>query len=257
MFCGTGSFKTLEDDHDLCKTPSTPRGNRRKSTSKNNPFSSRGLDKFSTVVSELEARKEKIMAEASSQGVIMVKFMHSQTKDWIPIIIHLPDSKRDTKKDPKRNNNTRSVQSLPVSPRGQVPPCPPANNEIKEDNSRIEEVKNENIMKRRNRDSFLSLSKMRPSTYWPWAMVIVLISLVFFGKTFAICCTSIWWYLIPILNGEDESHERRSTKKDFKRTSSDKKMGNKIGSHLLEPTSPPKGDLVSSKKGKTVRMCSF
>ncbi|ONM24782.1 ZCF37 [Zea mays] len=34
-------------------------------------------------------------------------------------------------------------------------------------------------------------------------MALLLLCLVVFGRVFAICCTSIWWYLLPVLSGEE------------------------------------------------------
>ncbi|KAJ3697910.1 hypothetical protein LUZ61_001615 [Rhynchospora tenuis] len=251
MFCGAGSFKTLDEDTFSApvSAPGTPKQKKRKSTSKNNPYASRGLDKFSTVLSELESRKEKIIATTGSDDHVLVRFKHTESNDWVPIVVRLPETKEEPVKGKgsDKHHHRRTV-STPTSPR----PLPV---QVK-DEARVKEVKDGDKKKKTKSGffSWISLNKMKPYSYWPWAIVIVLLSVVFFGKVFAVCCTSIWWYLVPTLNGEDlgilrvHPNKRKILKR---RALSDEMVGDKAKS-----TSPPRV-LPSNKKEKPKRLCSF
>jgi hypothetical protein len=248
MFCGAGSFKTLDDD--TFSTPGTPRQKKRKSTSKNNPYASRGLDKFSTVLSELEARKEKIIATTGSDDHVLVRFKHTKSSDWVPIVVHLPEPKEDLANiKGSDKHQDRKIVSTPTSPR---PLLIQAKDEVKK------KVVKDDDKKEKTRNGFfswISLNRMNPCSYWPWVIVIILVCLVLFGRAFAICCTSIWWYLVPTLNSKDLYMLRtRLNRRLLRRKSlSDEKVGDKVTS-----TSPPRV-LPSNKKEmpKTKRLFSF
>jgi hypothetical protein len=65
------------------------------------------------------------------------------------------------------------------------------------------------------RTSFSRRRPRPPACYWLAVMVLTLLSLAVFGRAFAICCTSVAWYLVPTLssscpNGADvRSMEKR------------------------------------------------
>ncbi|XP_039120880.1 uncharacterized protein LOC120257493 [Dioscorea cayenensis subsp. rotundata] len=190
MFCGTGNFSHVDEDP---SAPSTPKESKKKNK---NPYSQRGLDKFSAVMAELEAKKEKIMAKSGSKDTAMVKFMYSNSNDWVPIIIKLKDDK-------KKPLTKISVPESPPSPVKEQPEVVPVPEKCKVAEKRC------------------SLGRWRYH-YWSMVMVLILFSLVLFGKVFAICCTSIWWYLVPSMH--DGTNVRRR-KKDYGRRLSDKKLG--------------------------------
>lgn len=247
MFCGTGSFKNLEDD--TFSAPGTPTHKSRKSTSKNNPYASRGLDKFSTILTELESRKEKIIARTGTDDHVLVRFKHTESNDWVPIVVRLPESKENPANIKGSDKHYhRSTVSTPTSPR----PLPV---QVK-DEARVKVVKDGDKKEKTKTGffSWISFNRMNPCSYWPWALVIVLVGLVFFGRVFAVCCTSIWWYLVPTLNGEDLDMLRiRPNKKRIvrKRSLSDERVAEKVTS-----TSPPRV-LPFNKKEKPQRLCSF
>lgn len=246
MFCGAGSFKTLDDDT-FKELPGTPRQKKRKSACKNNPYASRGLDKFSTVLSELESRKEKIIATTGSDDHVLVRFKHTESNDWVPIVVRLPEKKGDPAniKGSDKDHHRKTV-SMPTSPR----PLPVQ----AKDEAKVTVVKDTDKKEKTKRGIFscISLNRMNPCSYWPWAIVIVLVSLVFFGRVFAVCCTSIWWYLVPTLNGEDiDMLQTRPNRKRIlrRRASSDERVrDNKTTSTSVLP---------SNKKEMPKRLCSF
>jgi len=67
--------------------------------------------------------------------------------------------------------------------------------------------------------SSLGKKVTRPSQYWPFVAVLLLVTLVMFGRVFAICCTSVWWYLVPILSGGEEGQSAKTGKNLGKKAS--------------------------------------
>jgi hypothetical protein len=72
-------------------------------------------------------------------------------------------------------------------------------------------------------------------------MALLLLSLVVFGRVFAICCTSIWWYLLPILSGEEALGATRSPAAKAR-----KDVVNKTGDKLAVAPPPSHGKKNSS-----------
>ncbi|KAL0925977.1 hypothetical protein M5K25_004357 [Dendrobium thyrsiflorum] len=187
MFCGTSSFH-----HDADDSPSSsPKASKKKSDRNKNPYSSRGLDKFTSVLSELEAKREKIMASTGAQGISMIRFMYSNSQDWIPIIVRIRDD---------RNSNNQIVAAGEKKP--EEVPLPPASAPAPE----------KKVGRKLSDKS--PWWKWRSSYFMPAMMVLILVCLAVFGRVFAICCTSIWWYLVPSYEG-DEKMKRRVSKKEY------------------------------------------
>lgn len=223
MFCGTGSFKRIDEDPWLpTSAPGSPKGSKRKANK--NPYSTRGLDKFSTVLAELEARREKIMAKAGTQGVSMVRFMYSDSQHWIPIIVKL---REDAKEENTKPADAKKPKHL------ELPPSQNNSEVVKDLAAPVGSADAKEVAERKTKKCFswgeVVPWRWRPSYYWPLAMVLILVCLVMFGRVFAICCTSIWWYLVPTLKGGSGNARRSMKKKDCRRMPTDKRLGRSLG----------------------------
>ncbi|KAG1366929.1 hypothetical protein COCNU_13G007190 [Cocos nucifera] len=227
MFCGTASFKRIDEDPWLpTSAPGSPKGSKRKANK--NPYSTRGLDKFSTVLAELEARREKIVAKAGTQGVSMVRFMYSNSQEWIPIIVKLREDQKEEKTKPADGKKPKQLEVLPSQPNSEV---------VKESAPLVGSVDAKEVAERKTKKCFswgvkegeVVPWRWRPSYYWPLVMVLILVGLVMFGRVFAICCTSIWWYLVPTLKGESGNARRSMKKKDYRSMPTDKRLGRSLG----------------------------
>ncbi|XP_052149604.1 uncharacterized protein LOC127768115 [Oryza glaberrima] len=244
MLCGTASFKHVVDDDDPAARGTgggSPRQPRRKhgggGGGKINPYAERGLDKFSTVLSELEARRDKILRRVGSGGgLVMVRFVQSNGA-LEPIIVKLPDEQRRPKDDaaakkprPSSPSTAAAQQQGAAAARAtRAPPPAPA----------------------ASRASSFSWGRMRrPACYWPAVMVLMLVCLAVFGRVFAICCTSIWWYLAPTLlsnggaGGEDAARRPLGSPRKSPPPASGKKLAGRRGTR--EVGSSPRGH---TKKG--------
>ncbi|KAJ0973690.1 hypothetical protein J5N97_015655 [Dioscorea zingiberensis] len=192
MLCGTGSFSHIDEDEVQLKKKQLANNNI-------NPYSNRGLDKFSAVLAELDARREKIMAKA--KDVSMVRFMYNDSHEWVPIIVKLRDD----------HHQNQQQQQPPKVPKEHAKPP-----EMKEEKMMM-------IMEKKK--SF----ELRTSTwgitcyYWSVVMVLIMVCLFMFGRVFAICCTSIWWYLVPSLQTCRNKKYSFKKHKDYARKFSDVK----------------------------------
>ncbi|PKU81098.1 uncharacterized protein LOC110106739 [Dendrobium catenatum] len=266
MLRGVSSFNHVDDDLPN-STPSTPKSSKKKQQSSNskNPYSSRGLEKFTSVLSDLEARKEKIMAKKGLNGNsgTMVRFMYSNSQDWIPIVVRV-----------REENTTNNSKSNPASPKktapklkelSSAPSSPKAQPKLKELSSPTllspkpkEEAQQEKKVKKRvswiegeggkRRGEWW---KLRPSYFMLVVVLLILVCLVVFGKVFAICCTAVWWYLVPNFSGADESGNarRRSLSKDYVRKLSDKRLSAAAGGGGAQELASPRANGSLGKRG--------
>ncbi|KAF9622376.1 hypothetical protein IFM89_031179 [Coptis chinensis] len=116
--CGSSNF----DQVDEISTPhsSPPKRSRRvcncKTTNKNakNPFSTRGLEKFSSVLADLEEMKQKIYQNMGSdqEDSLMVRFGYSNAKDWIPIVVKLRDHEKQDKPNHVGNDDGKDKEAI-------------------------------------------------------------------------------------------------------------------------------------------------
>lgn len=151
---------------------SSPR--RSKKGSKENPYSNRGLEKFSALLSELEEKRQSIYAKRiDSDGPPLVRFVFKISGECVPVMIKT--KKAGKKKDVQDNYKFKTEEK-----------------EGKKTEQETEQkhscVLNENLKK-----------ISRPNHFLPVAVILVLIFLVFLGRSVSIMCTCIVWYLVPII----------------------------------------------------------
>ncbi|OAY81321.1 hypothetical protein ACMD2_18305 [Ananas comosus] len=212
MFCGTSSFKHIDGDDPRAPVATSPKGSKKKAGNKN-PYSTRGLDKFSAVLLDLESQRQKIMARAGSQGVAMVQFMYKSTNDWIPVVVRL------------RN---RQDEESRVSGAQKLAPASPT---LAGDGGAGEAAGGAKAVAKEERkgNKGFAWGGWRESHSWMLVVVVMLVCIVVFGRVFAICCTSICWYLVPSLKGGSGMNERRFKmgREQHARRLSDKRLGAK------------------------------
>ncbi|KAG2551042.1 uncharacterized protein LOC120651952 [Panicum virgatum] len=202
--CGTGSFKHVDEGPEdiSCGGSRSPRG-RRKPGGKVNPYAGRGLDRFSVVLAELETRRARILRRVGSDtGLVLVRFVQSNG-GWTPVVVKLPDDDEQLKhgaaaaaaKKPKA-----AAPPLPLpAPASPTSPLDPASPRGREEGGK--KAITTKVPARRASFSWGTRVR-RPSRYWPAVIVLTLVSLAVFGRVFAICLTSIWWYVLPTMGNE-------------------------------------------------------
>ncbi|XP_015689943.2 uncharacterized protein LOC107303773 [Oryza brachyantha] len=222
LSCGTSSFKHVDDGPGPSaagcggtggRSPKLP--GRKHGGGKANPYAGCGLDKFSTVLAELETRRNRILRRVGSDtGLVMVRFVQSNGA-WAPVVVKLPDDEhrlRDASAARKARPPKRTTAAVEPASR----PAAPSTTQPQASSDPASPSKVPPARRRRSAESSLSFSwgrMRRPACYWPAAIVLMLACLAVFGRVFAICCTSIWWYLAPTLSDGPPASLRKSMEK--------------------------------------------
>lgn len=214
IVCGT--FHPEEDDDEaLWSTSSTPIRSRRSRDGKN-PYSARGLDRFSALLADLEEKRQRIYSEVGSQDISFVRFAYSNSNDCVPIVVKLRDKKQENIKDD--NETLRSAET--VDDRFAV--------EAGDDSDELKRAgmkTDASTEKRKIRFSWkISAGDWRqPSFYLPMIIMFILLLLTVFGRSVVVLCTCLGWYLVPAIKGGSSDVKTPATKKKiYVRRKSDK-----------------------------------
>ncbi|XP_044475057.1 uncharacterized protein LOC123202974 [Mangifera indica] len=201
-----------------------------------NPYSNRGLDKFSALLAELEEKKQKIYSQKGSEDISLVRFVYKDMDNCVPIVV---------KKKKEKNKSGGDNNATPLQHESET---------RLDDKFLVDQSKDEGKLSRSVSDNKLVTKKKsfswneiklnhwrRPSYYLPAAVILILLSLLFFGRSFAILCTSIGWYIVPILQGESPSNETtHERKKKYTRRMSEIKM---VSHEISSPKSSKSGNI--------------
>ncbi|KAG6644357.1 hypothetical protein I3843_08G051000 [Carya illinoinensis] len=219
LICGSGgsTFHHEEDQGDPwnnspCTSPTKARKNRCHNKNKN-PYSSRGLDKFSALLNDLEEKRNKIYSQVDSRDIFMVRFVYSNSNDCVPIVVKSKTNKEGKTKS-RDGKEEEAIAPFEISDVDSI--------EVKQP-----EVISEPKEKRKKKRVVwnMKLDKWRrPSYYLPAIIILILLLLTMFGRTFAILCTCLGWYIVPTLKESSKTERSSTKKKDHVRKLSEKKM---------------------------------
>ncbi|KAL5074669.1 hypothetical protein RYX36_013653 [Vicia faba] len=204
-----GSFQHQEDLELPCSSPKS------KSKRKPNPYSSRGLDKFSTLLSELDQRRKKVYSQMNPRDISFVRFAYSNDNDFVPIVVKL-----------KNNNQKKHKSEVQVKVRHTTSFSEAMDQKHVEETKELHRLES-SLLRVDVDDKDKTVKKIemlkRPFCYVPVVMMLILLLLTVFGRSFTTLCTCVVWYIVPIL--KDSSKEKLVKKKDY------------VGEGLLSPTS--------------------
>ncbi|KAL7154958.1 hypothetical protein ABFS83_03G039800 [Erythranthe nasuta] len=257
FICGSGSFGNQDEDHQEnesngspCPTPKRSKRSTSfckiicKDNTNKNPYADRGLDKFYALLADLDTKKQKIYTQKGSEEISFVRFVYANDSDQVkPIVVKIKE---------KSNREDKIFSSTKSLPKQQPKPVNNNNNNITKSAATIstaeatKEESKENIPSKKKRclrscsAASFKLENMRhPFFYFPVILVLILLFLAVYGRSFAILCTSIGWYMLPSIAGGGfssfpVSERKPKRKKEYVRRQSEKK----IVVHRDEPTSP-------------------
>ncbi|CAI9753493.1 unnamed protein product [Fraxinus pennsylvanica] len=196
---------------------STSFGSRRKNS---NPYANRGLEKFYALLADLDEKRQKIYAQMGFEDVSLVRFVYSNSNHVKPIVVKVKEKRSQDHKGNARvtTNNPQVSEKSPVETSKDVV----VGNEV-------QQVKDEKSDRRNMKCCLIcgrfKLEKFRqPCYYFPLVIVIILVLLAIYGRSFAILCTSIGWYLIPTIKGGSSDSSKPKKKKDYVKKVSEKKI---------------------------------
>lgn len=252
LICGAFHHEEEEDEAMTGSACSTPRKSKRNgfssrthnSKDNKNPYSSRGLDKFSALLADLEEKRQKIYEKTGAQDISLVRFVYKNSNDCVPIVIKLKDKKDEKSKVEDVKDHKKHVTEV-LMPTDKFPT--ETSTEVKDDKqSKLASDKYKNFKKSFSRNFMKMVRWNRPSFYVPVFVILILLFLALFGRSVAILCTSIGWYMIPTLN-ESTMRKRSFKKKEYVRKLSEPKMESSDG------LSSPKTNHTGAVKDKTPR----
>lgn len=200
--CGNFHHES-DDEEDVLKCSlspdSTPRRSRnsfcRRCKDSKNPYSARGLDKFSALLSDLEEKRQKIYTQKDAQDISFVRFAFSNSNRIRPIVVKAKARKQDGK-----INKLGETKDKPI-------------NQNSEEVELSKEVK-EKMEKKSKRKKRLAWDNWRrASFYLSIVIILILVFLTVFGRPVTILCTSLGWYLVPTIKARSPNNSTGQTRK--------------------------------------------
>ncbi|TKY44463.1 hypothetical protein E2542_SST31605 [Spatholobus suberectus] len=170
--CGT--FHDQDDETCLASPLSSPRKYKRKD-SKNNPYSTRGLDKFSELLADLDEKRQKIYSQTNPHDISFVRFVYSNTDDIVPVVVKVKNNKDQRHKSQdlkvvRARTLTHTSESMEKSATTDQNPT----EERKQPKIETDETK---VAKKRFSWNIKNWDVGKPSFYLPVVMVLILLLL--------------------------------------------------------------------------------
>ncbi|XP_019174229.1 PREDICTED: uncharacterized protein LOC109169793 [Ipomoea nil] len=204
-----------------CSTPRRSKKSGRDSNNNKNPYANRGLDKFSALLADLEGKKQKIYTQVGAEDISIVRFVFPANSDDVkPIVVKFKGKKESAGRD---ENHAAKTGGSPEKVEVEKRVMQSSSNDQKEEKKLSKSVSWKVDMK------WEDLKK--PRFYMPLTIVLILVFLAIYGRTFAILCTSIGWYVIPTIKGKNSSssssfnsRNKPQRKKEYTRRFSEKNI---------------------------------
>ncbi|XP_026431544.1 uncharacterized protein LOC113328741 [Papaver somniferum] len=208
--------------------------NRHKNKSKNdkNPYSSRGLDKFTLLLADLEDKRIKILDEiaaTTTEDIPLIRFGYSNSKgNLVPIIIRLKNQqkkKQETKLHIDGNDKIVEITEAVINRKPKAGLSVPKRQIQRTNTAKLgaSPLSSPEAVKKIQKKSLLDKSKSHICKYYfGIVIVLILLCLAIYGRSFAIICMSVCWYLMPVV---DKNLNSRSMMKKNNYTDEEKKMG--------------------------------
>lgn len=210
--CGSFGSQTEEDQLEEllgpCSTLKRATKKNRDRDSKN-PYANRGLDKFYALLAELEDKKQKIYTQKGSGDISLVRFVYSNSNNWKPIVV-VNKLKKDGRKKQQTATSAHDDNAMMSSGNNYSEPLDkyPIESTATVSKEVVEEKKMEvtNKMVTWRRRLGLCVGDIRcPFVYLPVMIILILLFLAVYGKAFAVVCTSVSWYLLPIITASKDA----------------------------------------------------
>ncbi|PPE01257.1 hypothetical protein GOBAR_DD01751 [Gossypium barbadense] len=159
----------------------------------------------------LKTRNKRYHLQTGSRDISMVRFMYKDSTDFVPVVVKLKDKEPKPKpvetkqQEQEAWDHKHSMETL---------------SEAKDVMKKISRLQPD---KKKNKKGF---SWKRPYFYLPTFFVLVLVLLVFFGRSVSILLTCVGWYMVPTIQGGNYSNVRRGIMKKKKKKDHVRKLSN-------------------------------
>lgn len=190
-----------------------------------NPYAGRGLDKFTALMAELDSKRQKIYTQKGSEDISLLGFAYTNSSDdYKPIVVRVRDKK------PFKTPVVKPAEQSDSQVSNKIETSEHDSKQTNRNKASAEMLKSHGLM------SNIKIENLRrPYYYVPVVIIFILLFLAIFGKSFAILCVSIGWYMIPRIKSDSAktSKGRIKTKDHTKNTSNFN-----IRDHPSTPSSP-------------------
>ncbi|KAL3617877.1 hypothetical protein CASFOL_038198 [Castilleja foliolosa] len=253
FICGSGSFSHHQDHEDEigspCRTPKRSKRNSgfckiigKDSSNNKNPYANRGLDKFYALLADLDNKKQKIYTSKGAEDISFVRFVYTNDSDHVkPIVVKVKEKKEEKKlekkitglikKSFKKNSSNLKQAGVVLDDVSDKTTATTVANQSTD----IEKLNEKRPKKKRClrcKESFKLENLRQPYFYFPVIVMFVLMFLVMYGRSFAVLCTSIGWYMVPTITGRSSQSSSSSSSTSNERKPKRKKE------HSEGPSSP-------------------
>ncbi|KAL2318446.1 hypothetical protein Fmac_032322 [Flemingia macrophylla] len=209
--CGT--FHDEFDEPCLASPGSSPRKYKRKYSRNNNPYSSRGLDKFSALLADLDVKRQKIYSQMNPHEISFVRFVYNHSDDIVPVVVKVRNNKDQKHKSQELKvlrastfHHTSEEISLDKSTLTDHQNSAEERKKAKADNDHTKVAKKINFSWKMKNPWDVGM----PSFYLPMVIVMILLLLTVFGRSVTILFTCIMWYVISMLRSSPPKNLRKS-----------------------------------------------
>ncbi|XP_021846398.2 uncharacterized protein [Spinacia oleracea] len=207
FICGSNNFPREEDAYErqTRSADSSPSRSRSK-----NPYSSRGLDKFSTLLLKIEEKRQQIYSQVDPDEISLVRFAYSGDHGFKSIVV-----KAKPKSSPHYTPQPKQPKPQPQPQLYQNIHKPLSIRKLQSSKSMNvnQEVKAENEVHKK-----LRVHQWKdPKLILVIIILLILLFLLLFGRSFAIMCTSIGWYFIPTIITKTNSNPCSNLRLSFKK----------------------------------------
>ncbi|KAL2346482.1 hypothetical protein Fmac_000482 [Flemingia macrophylla] len=236
--CGT--FRHHEEEDGVpC---SSPKKSKRKDNK--NPYSNRGLEKFSALLADLDERRQKVYSQMSPHEISLIRFAYSSNDDFVPIVVKVKNNK-DQKKHKSEELGLSHMQSFSE----QLEKSAEEATTVEERNNKQHHPKS--LESHKNFGFYWNMLKW-PSFYVPVVVILILVFLTVFGRSVATLCTCVVWYLVPMLS-EYKYNSSKARKSNMNSKKKDYVRGwlNEMKNPHEELASPRSGDSKAYNIGKS------
>lgn len=194
-----------------------------------NPYADRGLEKFSALLAELDSKRQKIYTQKGSEDISLLGFAYTNSSDYKPIVVRVRDKKPIKTPVLKAAEQSDSQVSNKIET---------SDHDSKQTILELNHVnKNKGNLKSDGLMSNIKIEHLRqPSYYVPLVIIFILLFLAIFGKSFAILCVSIGWYIIPRIKSDSAKTNKGRIKTRDHNTKNTKNFN--IRDHRRTPSSP-------------------
>ncbi|CAM8911129.1 hypothetical protein QQ045_031386 [Rhodiola kirilowii] len=206
LICGSGGFHNLDSELDLCSSKKAKNSSKCSSKlcsrggggggevkKRKNPYATRGLDKFSSLVDDLKEKRRRIYAQIGESDDLYVWFNFSGSDDCKPIILKLKNKNQKIDKKDKLQDIEKTLAK--VDKYKNAKPSFPAT--VVHKTQMISDKGMKKWERLMGSSYYTDVLRRRPLLCLLGVVILILILLTMFGRSATVIWVTVGWYLLP------------------------------------------------------------